>query len=58
MYISSSSLEYYIPEAVTAKEDFEEVAKILIAADNDIYEDYEVAARRVLGSHNWFMWWD
>lgn len=58
MYISASSLEYYLPEPLTNQEDFEKAAKILIAADNDVYEDYEVAAQRILGSHNWFMWWD
>lgn len=58
MYISSSTLEYYIPEPLTSKDEFEKAARILIEADNDVYEDYEVAARRVLGSHNWIMWWD
>lgn len=58
MYISFSSLEYYVPDALIEKEDVQKASKILIAADNDVYEDYDVAADRILGSHNWFMWWD
>jgi len=58
MYISYSSLEYYLPEPLTRQRDVEKAAKILIAADNDVYEDYEVAADIILGSHVWHMWWD
>ncbi len=58
MYISFSSLEYYVPDALIEKEDVQKASKILIAADSDIYEDYDAAADRILGSHNWFMWWD
>ena len=58
MYISSVSLEYYVPNPLTKKEDVEKAVKILITADNDVYEEYEVAADRIRGSHNWFMWWD
>ncbi len=58
MYISFSSLEYYVPTALVKRNDVEEVSKILIAADNDVYEDYEVAADRIIGSHIWHLWWD
>lgn len=58
MYISGSALEYYIPTPLIKKEDVERAAKILIAADNDIYEDYEVAADKIMGSPVWYMWWD
>lgn len=57
-YIGFSSLEYYIPDALTSREAVQTASKILIAADNDVYEDYEVAADRILGSCNWSMWWD
>ena len=58
LYISFSALEYYIPIPITKKEDMDKAAKILIAADSDIYEDYDVVADRILGSHVWSMWWD
>lgn len=58
MYISFSSLEYYVPDALIEKEDVQKASKILIAADSDVYEDYDVAVDRILGSHNWLMWWD
>lgn len=58
MCISSASLEYYIPKPLINKEDIENAAKILIVADNDVYEEFEVAVDKIRGSHNWFMWWD
>lgn len=58
MYISFSSLEYYVQNALFDIENVQKVSRILIAADNDVYEDYEVAADRIRGSHNWFLWWD
>lgn len=58
MYISFTSLEYYVPDPLVRKEDIEKAAKILIAADNDVYEDFEVAVDRIAGKHIWHMWWD
>ena len=58
MYICFSSLEYYVPVALTEKDDVQKASKILIAADHDVYEDYNVAADRIIGNHKWFMWWD
>lgn len=58
MSVSSTCLEYYVPDPIISKDGFEKAARILIAADNDVYEDYEVSARRILGSHNWYLWWD
>lgn len=58
MYISYTALEYYIPDALVEKENVEAAAKILIAADNDIYQDYDTAADEILGRHSWFLWWD
>ena len=58
MYISSASLEYYVPEPLIKREDIEKAAKILLVADNDVYQEFEVAADKIRGSHNWFMWWD
>ena len=43
MYISFTSIEYYIPDPLTAREDVEKASRILIAADNDVYEDYDAS---------------
>jgi hypothetical protein len=58
MYISGTSLEYYVPKPLIRREDIEEAAKILISADNDLYEDFQVAVKKIRGKHSWFMWWD
>ena len=56
--ISSVLLDYYIPEPLTEKEDVERAAKILVAADSDVYQEIEVAVDLIRGSHVWSLWWD
>lgn len=56
--ISSVSLDYYIPEPLTEKEDVERAAKILVAADSDVYQEIEAAVDLIRGSHVWGLWWD
>ena len=57
-YISFSAVEYYIPSPLLKKEDVEKAAKVLMAADMDVYQDFEVAVDLILGSHIWHLWWD
>ena len=58
MSVSSSTIEYYVPKPLTDRELIEKAAKVLIAADRDVYEDYEVAVKNIAGMSNWFLWWD
>ena len=58
MYVSFTTLEYYVPAPLVKREDVEAVSKILIVADNDYYQDYEVAVDKIIGSHVWQLWWD
>lgn len=58
MYVSASNIEYYVPKPLTSREAIEKAARISIAADIDVYEDYEVAVRKLAGTSNWIFWWD
>jgi hypothetical protein len=58
MHISFNTLVYYVPDTLLDMESVRRASRILIAADDDVYEDYEVAADRILGSHKWVLWWD
>ncbi len=58
MYISSGSIEFYIPDPLVEKNEVDAAARILIAADQDIYQDYDVSVQIIRGCHNWILWWD
>ncbi len=58
MYIGVDRLIYYLEKPLMDKVDIESAARTLIIADGDIYCDYEEAAKNILGSHTWTLWWD
>lgn len=58
MEISSVSMDYYVPHALTNIEDVINVSKDLITFDDDWYEDMSVAPGYVYGKKRWHLWWD
>lgn len=58
LYIGSCDLAYYIPNPLVKREDIEQTARIMMAADQDFYQEFEYSVERIAGSHVWYMWWD
>ncbi len=56
--ITINALDYYVPNPLIERREVEDAAYLMTLADDDIYEDFELAVERVLGNPCWYMWWD
>lgn len=58
MAISFTMMDYYVPHPLTDMKSVQEAARELMIADEDVYQDMELAIQRVYGKTRWHLWWD